>query len=353
MSSITMKFVVGDEIRRITFPSRPNFEAIQQRAQSLYSESQHSPSAVPEVDIKYVDPEGDHITVSSDLELHEAYALLPENAVLRLHISGRPVSDRVPSFSKSTPSASENTETTEDTSNGPSNPSMGFNPHQAPFNNLAGMFSGLFGAGVFDPHPDTPQQAPGGPMPMPRPHCGTHSFHRPTPTNTTPNNPPPAADGTNPHAPPQGHPLLDLLRNFMSPEDIEEMKTLFTPENMANMQQFMHQAATPENMARFQEMRQQWMNNMAQGQNDGAPPFPFPFGGSSGGFGASGFGAPGSAAFDSTNSTENTSPEKEETEDEKLDTLEVMGFVNRELNRGILRNHDGDMQAAIQTLVAL
>eukprot|EP01121_Diplochlamys_sp_Union-15-3_P015670 TRINITY_DN5224_c0_g1_i1.p1 TRINITY_DN5224_c0_g1~~TRINITY_DN5224_c0_g1_i1.p1 ORF type:complete len:361 (-),score=58.84 TRINITY_DN5224_c0_g1_i1:48-1130(-) len=82
MFSIKVKY--NEEIRRCSFKERPNFLLFKNTLTKLFSHV-----SFEKVTIKYQDEEGDLITVSSDIELQEAFSL--NNSLLRVFLVTSPL----------------------------------------------------------------------------------------------------------------------------------------------------------------------------------------------------------------------------------------------------------------------
>eukprot|EP01121_Diplochlamys_sp_Union-15-3_P010637 TRINITY_DN3003_c0_g3_i1.p1 TRINITY_DN3003_c0_g3~~TRINITY_DN3003_c0_g3_i1.p1 ORF type:complete len:280 (-),score=53.46 TRINITY_DN3003_c0_g3_i1:23-805(-) len=79
--SILVKIKLGEEFRRISFKQQPTFQEFRSTLQQIFKEE-----ALSEFVIKYKDEEEDLITVSSDLELSEAFTI-NRNQILRVFLT--------------------------------------------------------------------------------------------------------------------------------------------------------------------------------------------------------------------------------------------------------------------------
>eukprot|EP01121_Diplochlamys_sp_Union-15-3_P010640 TRINITY_DN3003_c0_g3_i4.p1 TRINITY_DN3003_c0_g3~~TRINITY_DN3003_c0_g3_i4.p1 ORF type:complete len:281 (-),score=51.64 TRINITY_DN3003_c0_g3_i4:23-808(-) len=78
--SILVKIKLGEEFRRISFKEQPTYQEFRSTLQQIFKEE-----ALSEFVIKYKDEEEDLITVSSDIELSEAFAI-NRNQILRVFL---------------------------------------------------------------------------------------------------------------------------------------------------------------------------------------------------------------------------------------------------------------------------
>lgn len=75
MVKLTTKVLYGDDIRRLTFENKPTYEELFKLLADLYKTNQN----LHDFTIKYVDDENDHISLTNDREVVEAWNLATNN----------------------------------------------------------------------------------------------------------------------------------------------------------------------------------------------------------------------------------------------------------------------------------
>ena len=76
----TIKATLGSEIRRLTMNDVPTYEKLEAAIREIFR------MGSKKFDIKYLDDEGDLVTLSSQSEFDTAMVILPKNSILRLTI---------------------------------------------------------------------------------------------------------------------------------------------------------------------------------------------------------------------------------------------------------------------------
>jgi hypothetical protein len=83
MTSFKLYFENNNDIRRLSFPmDRPSYEQFTEKLCSLYPATFH-----PELTVKYVDSDGDKISVTTEIEWDEMWEELSEERVKKLYIT--------------------------------------------------------------------------------------------------------------------------------------------------------------------------------------------------------------------------------------------------------------------------